>query len=158
MAGALPCQDGHAVISANERGMWRSLVGMIGDARLAGDALTDERERMRRQAEIFAIVAEWTAQFSKADLADRAQAAHVPVAPVNTMADVARDPHLLARGFFEPIGEWDRGPVLHAPWTARGRRDVPRPGQHTEQVLIEVGLSPAELRRLTTAGAVSTWA
>lgn len=158
MAGALPCKDGHVVISANERRMWRALVEMIGDARLADEALADERERMRRQAEIFDIVAEWTARFRKAELADAAQAESIPVAPVNTMADVARDPHLRARGFFEPMGDVGSGPALHAPWAPRGPRPAPRPGQHTAQVLAEAGLSADQIRSLASAGVVAVQA
>jgi crotonobetainyl-CoA:carnitine CoA-transferase CaiB-like acyl-CoA transferase len=155
MAGALPCKDGHAVISANERRMWRSLVTMVGDARLADEALNDERERMRRQAEIFDVVSEWTARFDKSELADAAQAENIPVAPVHTMADVARDPHLHARGFFEFMGDAGYGPALHAPWVSPGPRPAPRPGQHTAEVLTEAGLSPDHVRRLATAGVVA---
>ncbi|MDR7418895.1 MAG: CoA transferase [Armatimonadota bacterium] len=115
MAGALPCRDGWVVISANERGMWRALVETIGDARLRDPALDDERERMRRQADIFAMVAEWTARFGKDELCDLLQARLIPVAPVHAPLDVARDPHLAARRFF---GDGDRGGLarLTPPW------------------------------------------
>jgi crotonobetainyl-CoA:carnitine CoA-transferase CaiB-like acyl-CoA transferase len=99
MAGALPCRDGWAVISANERAMWRALVETIGDPRLRDPALDDERERMRRQAEIFSIVGEWTAGYGKAELCELLQARQIPVAPVHDPLDVARDPQLHARRF-----------------------------------------------------------
>ncbi len=162
MAGALPCRDGHVVISANERRMWRTLVEMVGDERLRDQELDDERVRMRRQQEIFAILAGWAGAFTKDGLAEMAQARHVPVAPVNGVGDILRDPHLRARGFFRADGHPDdargeeRGsmPVLKAPWSG-AQAPARRPGEDTEAVLREAGFSGREIDDLEASGVVA---
>lgn len=162
MAGALPCRDGHVVISANERTMWRALVEMVGDGRLQDRELDDERVRMRRQEEIFEIVAEWVGAFTKVGLAETAQARHVPVAPVNGVGDVLRDPHLRARGFFRPDARPDdargeeRGsmPALKTPW-AGAQAPARRPGEDTEAVLREAGFSGREIDDLEARGVIT---
>ncbi len=162
MAGALPCRDGHVVISANERTMWRTLVEMVGDGRLQDRELDDERVRMRRQEEIFEIVAEWVRAFTKDGLAEIAQARHVPVAPVNRVGDLLRDPHLRARGFFhsdarpdDAGGEGRRSmPALKMPW-AGARSPARRPGEDTEAVLREAGFSGREIDDLEARGVVT---
>ncbi len=162
MAGALPCRDGHVVISANERTMWQTLVEMVGDARLRDRELDDERVRMQRQEEIFDILAQWVGAFTKDRLAESAQARHVPVAPVNGVGDVLRDPHLRARGFFRPDGDPDdvRGeeqgsmPVLKTPW-AGAPASARRPGEDTEAVLREAGFSGREIDDLEARGVIA---
>jgi crotonobetainyl-CoA:carnitine CoA-transferase CaiB-like acyl-CoA transferase len=151
-AGALECRDGYVVVSANERRMWSALVEMVGDDRLRDEALTDERVRLERQGEIFDILGTWARRFSKADLAEMAQARGIPAAPVHDLDDLERDPQLRARGFFQPTDGEDM-PVLVTPWRRR-HEAAPRPGAHTEAVLTEAGFSREEIARLRAAGAV----
>jgi CoA:oxalate CoA-transferase len=154
MAGALPCQDGHFVISANERRMWRALVEMVGDEQLADESLNDERERMRRQAEIFEILTRWAQGFEKAEISRSAQTRHIPVAPVHNMLDVVNDPQLRERAFFRPVGDDSAMPVLAAPW-AHPAQPAPRPGEHTEEILHEVGFTLHEIEGLERHGIVA---
>jgi crotonobetainyl-CoA:carnitine CoA-transferase CaiB-like acyl-CoA transferase len=83
--------------------------------------------------------------------------AHVPCAPVKTAREVARDPHLEARGFWVDIDHPRRGrtrvpisPIrLHTGGKAEIRNPAPTLGQHTEKVLAELlGLKAAELAKL----------
>jgi CoA:oxalate CoA-transferase len=153
MAGALPCRDVHVVISANERTMWRTLVEMIDDDRLRDEELDDERARMRRQKELFEILAGWTGAFAKDELSQIAQARHIPVAPVNAVTDIIADPQLRARGFFHSMGERGEVPFLRTPW-AGVPRPAPRPGEDTEAVLLEAGFSRHEIDSLEAHGIV----
>lgn len=151
MAGALPCRDGHVVISANEQRMWRALVELIGDERLADNAFNDEQERMRRQAEIFEIVTHWAAGFAKADLSRMAQDRHIPIAPVHSAIDVARDPHLRERDFFRHRLDDGETASFATPWARQGRR-APRLGEHTDVILREAGLTPEQIKELEADG------
>ncbi len=153
MAGALPCRDGHVVISANERSMWRALVEMIGDERLRDDELNDEGSRMRRQGEIFQILAGWAEAFAKSELSRVGQARQIPVAPVNSLFDVLSDVQLRSRGFFQNVGGEGDMAFLNTPWAERGR-PAPRRGEHTEAVLQEVGLARDEIKALEAEGIV----
>ena len=81
----------------------------------------------------------------------------MPCAPVKTAREVARDPHLEARGFWVDIEHPRRGrtrvpisPIrLHTGGKSEIRRPAPTLGQHTEAVLGELlGLKADELARL----------
>jgi crotonobetainyl-CoA:carnitine CoA-transferase CaiB-like acyl-CoA transferase len=87
--------------------------------------------------------------------------AHVPCAPVKTAREVARDPHLEARGFWVDVKHPRRGPTrvpispirLHAGGKAEIRSPAPTLGQHTEAVLSELlGLKAEELATLRAQG------
>ena len=79
-------------------------------------------------------------------------------------ADLPDDPHLKAGGAVRDRRASDRRPLSHccaapvsfsaAPF--RIRRHAPRLGQHTAEVLAEVGFSEAEIAQLTTPAELST--
>ena len=87
--------------------------------------------------------------------------AHVPCAPVKSAREVARDPHLEARGFWVDVEHPRRGrtrvpisPIrLHTAGKAEIRMPAPTLGQHTESVLGELlGLNADELLALRQGG------
>jgi alpha-methylacyl-CoA racemase len=82
--------------------------------------------------------------------------------PMNSFADVAQDPHFRERGTIAEVGQVDGEPVRMvgmAPRLSDGEWTVDRlgpvPGEHTEEVLGELGYSSAEIAALRQEGAVS---
>jgi crotonobetainyl-CoA:carnitine CoA-transferase CaiB-like acyl-CoA transferase len=71
--------------------------------------------------------AEWLSRFEKAG---------VPASPVLTLDGAANDPQVRARGFVDERG-WMRPPV---PGARHPSRAVPKKGEHTEEVLRELGV------------------
>ena len=89
--------------------------------------------------------------------------AHVPCSPVQTAAEVASDPHLVARGFWADVDHPRRGkarvpnsPIrLHGSAPGTVARPAPLLGQDTDRVLSELlGLGADELARLHAAGVI----
>lgn len=83
------------------------------------------------------------------------------LAPVNTVADIRVDEQLASRGYFVAVDHGDRGPVFYpGPWAKLSVTplvDTPRaphPGEHTREVLAEVGYSDEELAHLVQSGVV----
>jgi crotonobetainyl-CoA:carnitine CoA-transferase CaiB-like acyl-CoA transferase len=71
----------------------------------------------------------------------------IPCARINDLADLKTDPHLTAVGFFQQRNHPDVGPYfaikppVHFSATPAGiRSDAPRLGQHTDEILAELGL------------------
>lgn len=95
--------DGALVaVGANGDSIFRRLMRAIGRADLADDPhLATNDQRVPRAAELDAAVGEWC----RARRGDEAIAAlveaGVPVSRVNSIADLAADPHARARGLFE---------------------------------------------------------
>jgi crotonobetainyl-CoA:carnitine CoA-transferase CaiB-like acyl-CoA transferase len=114
----------------------------------------EDRTLPESRAVLNPILRDFAHQFpSKEVLFHEGQQRHFLFAPVNTVADLLRDRHLQARGFWQPLNV----PGL-APLTAAGNpiestaitgvplRSAPKLGQHNLEIYVgELGLSPYQL-------------
>ena len=155
--------DGYALIAGNGDSIFKRLMKEIGRDDLGSDpTLSDNAGRVGRVTEIDAAIGQWTAQRSvDAVLAALDQAA-VPAGRIYTVADIAADPHYLARGMLASV-QMDDGSTLSVPGIVpklsatpgSHRRNAPALGQDTEAVLREVGLSEAQISALRQRGVVA---
>ena len=162
-----PTADGEVLIAANQDSVFRRLVDVMGEPSLAGDErFADHRARGRHADELDALVGAWSVQFEAADLVDRLNAAGVPCGLVYEPADMAADPHFVARESLvrAPVRSSAAGTedgVLMpgvVPRLSRTPGSVrwtgPTLGQHTDEVLAEAGLDAAEVDALRRDGVV----
>jgi crotonobetainyl-CoA:carnitine CoA-transferase CaiB-like acyl-CoA transferase len=164
MLNPFRCGDGRWVQFAmpNSDANWRRFCEAIDRPDLTGDErFAAARGRFRRQDELLAVLdpvfasrtrAEWAACFDRADLI---------WAPVNDIEDIVADPHLREVGTFgvidHPVG--GRIETVNPPFVIHDadvgvRGPAPEIGQHSDEVLLESGLSTAERDRLRAAGVV----
>lgn len=136
------CRDGYITIGALEGRFWENLCNTLGRGDLKG-----------RQMDPKAIgeLAGEISRYSCGELLERLWANDVPAAPVNRIEDLARDPHLAVRGY--------RPDELLNPIIIDGARPhtpgrAPRRGEHTREVLVELGYSEGEIEELKRRGAI----
>ncbi len=87
--------------------------------------------------------------------------AGIPCAPINTVDRVVKDPQIIAREMIVEIEHPVAG-KMHIPGVpikmsaTPGSVDTPAPllGQHTDEILKEFGLSPAEIEELRVKKAI----
>lgn len=153
------------VIAVRDDAEWAALCETMARPDLVADPrFATLAARKRHEDELGALIVAWTATQDRHALALRLQEAGVPAAPVQTPSDVARDAHLLQRGFFHRLEHPDAGehphPGLpfHLSATPGGqRRAAPAFGQHTEEVLARIaGLAPQEIVLAKAAHATAT--
>jgi alpha-methylacyl-CoA racemase len=144
---------GHMSVGALEPKFYAALLRGLG---LEGEDLSGqyEREGWPRMRERFAEVfrrrtrEEWTEIFDGTDAC---------VAPVLTLGEAPGHPHNTARAGFVSVG----GVTQPAPAPRFGRTPAGTPsppvraGEHTDETLAELGLSPAEVAALRERGAVA---
>jgi crotonobetainyl-CoA:carnitine CoA-transferase CaiB-like acyl-CoA transferase len=121
------------------------------------------------QEEVDALSAEFAAFFATKTMVELYRAAcerGLMLAPINTAREVTASAQLAARGFLVDVDHPGRGrlrtPGAFAISTARDpeataigiRRPAPRLGEHTAEVLSELGIGPADLARLRAEGVV----
>lgn len=139
---AFDAADGQVVVAAGNDRLFAALCEVVGAAHLPNDPrfgsnpermahareLKHELEKALRQR----TVAEWVASLAEAG---------VPVARVNTVADLFQDPQLAARGMLTPVAGLDGFAVTGSPLKFAGipdesvRPPAPTLGQHNDRPL-----------------------
>ena len=148
VSGALPCKDGHWVISQIHRpGRWTKFVDWVRDPELSADpSLAEEENQHKRRDFIMERLDQWAKGFTKAELVEQAQRLHFPASPVSTTLDLVNDPQLLARGFLTAMDHPEFGQInfpqgaIASVW---GNRLSPAPklGEHNNDLLREFSKS-----------------
>ena len=153
-----PAADGWLTVGALEPQFWAALCDAIERPDLAGDAFAMGERRNEVIAELEDLFskktrAEWMVHFEGRD---------VCVGPVNDFAEAFADEHARARDMVFDAEVPGSGAFTHLgnPLKLRSaggsalRMPPPSIGQHTEEVLQEVGVSPGRLEDLRAAGVV----
>jgi crotonobetainyl-CoA:carnitine CoA-transferase CaiB-like acyl-CoA transferase len=136
--GTYRCADGVWVaVSTSTESVARrvlTLIGVGGDERLGTFA-----GRMEHRDELEGVLSDWIAARPSADVLAAFEAAHAAAAPVYTMADLARDPHVQERGMLAEVdGVVMPGPVARLSRTPGRIAGSGRPlGADTDEVLSE---------------------
>jgi crotonobetainyl-CoA:carnitine CoA-transferase CaiB-like acyl-CoA transferase len=139
---------------------WRIFCDAFGLAELLADpALKTNPQRVEARPRILPLVAEIFAGMSKQELMDKCEALGLPFAPIAKPEDLFDDPHLNAAGGLAPVtlGNGVRTKVPVLPLEMDGarfgaRRDIPRVGENTREVLAALGYGAAEIDALLAEG------
>ncbi len=159
-----PTNDEHWVlIGANNDAIFRRLAALMGHPEWGSDPrYATQRARGARVDEVDGLVSAWTSQRSAEEVQRLLIEAEVPVARVNTIADIFEDQHYRAREMLRRIPHPSLGTVTMAgvvPKLSRTPGDIHRAGvgvgDDTRQVLTdELGFEHAAVDRLAASGAI----
>ncbi|MGC1354678.1 MAG: CaiB/BaiF CoA-transferase family protein [Xanthobacteraceae bacterium] len=136
--GAFPTRDGVQILIGiqNDR-EWRVLAEkVLGDAELAADpGFATNRARVERRAETDGRVAAISSTLDADLLTQKLSAAEIAFARINSVADLARHPHLRTITVETPSGQVSYpAPAELRASTSRHYGPVPSLGEHTEKV------------------------
>jgi crotonobetainyl-CoA:carnitine CoA-transferase CaiB-like acyl-CoA transferase len=163
---AYSCRDSDewVAIAIGTDEQWRALCQCMDRPDLAtSPRYKAQAGRRGHRHELDTIIARWTRQFGKHEIAARLQAVGVPAAPVNSGADVARDSVLLRTGFIRELDHPEAGRHAYpglAYQLARspGGISVAAPcfGQHNEYLLRDLlGIDADWITELERSGAIA---
>lgn len=139
----LPCADGYIYLSCPQMAQWRRFLELLGDPEWTQEPRYRNRRAMTEEYpdEVDALLSPWLMQRTKAEIFELCQAAHIPCAPLNSVADMVEDAHLREREFFAHIDHPVAGPALYPgiPFRISGdpgapHRPAPRLGEQTDAV------------------------
>ena len=156
------CADGDVILVVGNDGQFAKLCGVLGHA----EWRTDERyatnaQRVRNIAELSALLREAFASWERERLIAALDAAGVPCGPINDVAEVFEEPQVKARGLLRrvphPAGvdvPQVGSPMRFAEAPLRVPAAPPLLGQHSEDILGELGYDARRIAALRTAGAI----
>jgi len=146
---AFPTLDGYVVIAAGSPAIWERLCAALGRPDLRTDLrFLDNGKRVVNRDALEKILEPIFRAKPTADWLTLLQANDVPATPVNDVAAGLALPPLAER---KMVGKSHVGsPVARD----RAHRPAPRLGEHTDEVLRELGYDAISIARFRAAGAV----
>jgi formyl-CoA transferase len=154
--GVFRTRDGHINIAASGQKMFARLCAALGVEGLVDDPrFKTPSERSRQRHELTAELEKALERRSSREWVERLNEAGVPAGPILNVKEVFEDEHVVQLGLAQPLRHPTLGelrvqglPVVHARTPGAVRTPAPDPGQHTDEVLAELGYSRAEIEAL----------
>lgn len=155
------CKDGlYLAVLPYWDAHWRTFCELSGRPELADDPrFIDMRRRLQNINESYRVTGEILASRDRQEWIDLFGETNVPMNVVNGLDDLVDDPHLVATGFWKMADHPQEGRIRMAPYPANFsvtpasiRRMAPRLGEHSVEILREVGVSEPVIDAMLAAG------
>jgi len=144
-----PVADGYIIIATGNDSQYQKLCVVLGAPELAKDpAYIDNKARLAHRADIVGKLSALTEKRQSADLLAKLEAVGVPAGPINNLDQVFADPHVVHRGMKLDLPSAAakggtipgvRTPIMLDGEPMAAEHPAPRLGQHTAEILKEIG-------------------
>jgi crotonobetainyl-CoA:carnitine CoA-transferase CaiB-like acyl-CoA transferase len=151
------CADGEVVLVVGNDGQFAKLCEAIGRAGWAKDErFATNAARVRNRETLLPLIGDVLARLGRNELAAKLEDAGVPCGPINSIAEVFEDPQVRHRGMRRDLGAIPQvaSPLRFTETPLACDRPPPRLGEHTPEILRELGMSDADVQRLRNEGAI----
>ncbi|HWR69966.1 MAG TPA: CoA transferase [Dehalococcoidia bacterium] len=158
-----PCKDGFIRVVALTPRQWDGLVHVLGDPEVLKQPQWREfYYRIGNAADIFAVMLEFTMQYTMQELFEKGHEEGVPIVPIYNIEGFTNSPQTEARKFYSemkhPVVGKFKYPGPPYKWSGthcEAKRPAPTLGQHNEEIYCkELGLSKQDLAALRRAEAI----
>jgi crotonobetainyl-CoA:carnitine CoA-transferase CaiB-like acyl-CoA transferase len=149
-------KDGYVCALIYNDKQWKAFLGIVGKPEMIQDPnYATQEARSRNYGTAYAFVAEQMKKRPTAEWIAALEKGDIPVQRMNSLDDIVADPHLAAIGYLRSVEHPSEGRIkalgVPSEWSESSpeyRRHAPRLGEHTREVLKEVGLADATIDAL----------
>jgi crotonobetainyl-CoA:carnitine CoA-transferase CaiB-like acyl-CoA transferase len=156
------CSDGgYVALSGSTQAMAKRIFEVIGHGQMIEDPrFRTNTDRVRNRADVDRMVGDWFGGRTRDEALARMRAAGVTAGPVYNIADAVADPHFQERQVLVEVEDPELGPMPMHNIVPRlsgtpgvWRRAAPALGQHTDEILTELGFDAASIATMRAEGA-----
>jgi len=148
--------DGHLILAVGNDAQFERFCAVAGCPELAADErFAKNAGRVRQREQLVPLLAEVLRRRTRADWLGALEAAKVPCGPINGLDDVFADPQVIARQMTVAVAHPDSdslalvaSPMKLSATPPQLYRAPPLLGQHTDEVLREIGITDQRLTEL----------
>lgn len=153
---AFPTADGQIMVAVGNDTLWHRFVGAVGSP----DQLLDEQyrtnpDRVRNRTPLLAIIESVLSKKTTTEWLETLRDAGVPVGPIYDVGEALRNEQVVSREMLLDVDHPTAGKLQMVASPIKFSKYAPRPplapplhGQHTDQILREIGYNRAEIERL----------
>jgi crotonobetainyl-CoA:carnitine CoA-transferase CaiB-like acyl-CoA transferase len=144
-----PVADGHVIVATGNDNQYVKFCNVLGAPELAQNpAYKDNVRRLSHRNELVGKLSALTKKMKRDDLLAKLEAQGVPAGPINNLEQVFNDPQVVYRGMKLNLPNAAaksgtipgvRTPIVMDGWKAASERPSPRLGEHTAEILKEIG-------------------
>jgi crotonobetainyl-CoA:carnitine CoA-transferase CaiB-like acyl-CoA transferase len=154
------CSDGKLVLAVGNDSQFAKLCEVLGRPELARDErYATNVARVRNQDTLTPILRAQLMQQTRKHWANALEAAGVPCGPINSVAEVFEDPQIRQRQMLIEVDHPTAGkaklvgsPMRFTQAPVQYERAPPLLGEHTREILRELGIEEQDITRLATSG------
>ena len=165
--GVFEARDDYLIVAAGTQKLWGALCAVLHDDPEAAAALQDDprfannHDRVENRPALTAVLNEILGRQDRAHWLARLDRAGIPCAPILNVAEALSHPQLVHRGGIVEQEHPAAGtihsvgnPILFSQTPVSYRRPPPRLGEHTDEVLRDLGYAEKEIGALREEGAI----
>ncbi|PWA09217.1 formyl-CoA transferase [Pueribacillus theae] len=155
-------KDKDVVIAAANDSLWQKMCQALGwEDLLEIEEYKTNKQRVANREKLVPILSERIEQLISDEVCGKLDDVGVPCGPINTVGEVVTSPQAVARGMMAEIDhptikglKTPAFPIKLSDTPASVRHYPPRLGEHTEEVLSELGLQKDEISKLNEEGII----
>jgi crotonobetainyl-CoA:carnitine CoA-transferase CaiB-like acyl-CoA transferase len=157
--GVFATADGHINVAAAGQEIWRRFCSAIGHEELtANPAYAEPADRSKNRDALNAELGAILRRHPNAHWIEMLNEAGVPCGPINTIDQVFADPQVRHLGLAQAVHSHERGdvelvgqPIIMSRTPSRIRTPPPLMGEHTDEILRELGYADERIAELRAA-------